>query len=75
MKNLTRIIQMAIALGILSLISLVFGYLALNDIAHGESDLHLEWTMLRTTAVLVVMFHALAMVALVRALKALTRGE
>ncbi len=74
MLNLTRIIQMSIALGFLSLIGLVAGYLALNDIAHGEADVRLEWMVLRVTAVLVVMFHALALVALFRAYKAVSQA-
>jgi uncharacterized BrkB/YihY/UPF0761 family membrane protein len=75
MKNLMRIVRMSIALGALSLVSLVVGYLALNAIAQGEGDLHTEWMVLRVTAVLVVMFHALAMVSLYKVLRTLAHGE
>ena len=75
MMNLARIIRMSIALGIVSLVSLAVGYLALNDIAHGEGDLHMEWMALRVCAVVVVMFHALAIVCLYKALKTLSNGE
>ena len=34
----------------LSILSMLFSFLALNDIAHGGEDLSLEWTTVRITA-------------------------
>ena len=54
--ELKRQIQVAMILGILSLIAGVLGHLALTDIYHGEGDLSLEWNMLRVFVVLFVIF-------------------
>lgn len=43
-------IRVAMVLGILSLVAGVLGHLALTDIYHAESDVSLEWNMLRIFA-------------------------
>ena len=58
------VIRLAAALGLLSTLGLVAAALALTDIAHGEPDLTLEWTVLRVAALLVVAFHVTAFWAL-----------
>ena len=62
-------IQIAIVLGILSLIAGVLGHLALTDIYHGESDLSLEWNMLRICAVIFLVFIGYTLVTLKQILK------
>jgi hypothetical protein len=43
-------------LGGLSLLALLFSHLALTDIAHGEADLTLEWSVLRVSAGILLAF-------------------
>lgn len=64
MTTATR--RTTLALGLLSSVALGVSALALTDIAHGEADLHLEWTVLRVCAVIVLLFHATAIRALLR---------
>jgi hypothetical protein len=54
------------ALGIapISLLALVLAALALQDIYHGETDLWLEWTVVRTAFAIAAVFHVLAVRAL-----------
>ena len=52
------------ALAPISLLALVLAALALQDIYHGETDLWLEWTVVRTAFAIVAVFHALALRAL-----------
>ena len=66
-----RLYGLVIILGFLSAVGLVGAALALTDIAQGEPDLTLEWTVLRVAGVLVVAFHAAALWALRRARRAL----
>lgn len=54
----------ALALAPISLLALVLAALALQDIYHGETDLWLEWTVVRTAFAIVAVFHALALRAL-----------
>jgi hypothetical protein len=63
---------MSIALGVLALIGIVFSWLALLDIAHGEPDVNLEWAVVRGTAAVLLMFIAQSIVTLARAKKALS---
>jgi hypothetical protein len=43
-------------LALISLAAIILSHLALTDIAHGEPDLRLEWTILRLTAGLLLIF-------------------
>jgi hypothetical protein len=65
-------IRMSIALGILALAGIGFSALALLDIAHGETDVNLEWAVVRATAGILLMFIAQSIVTLVRAKRALS---
>jgi hypothetical protein len=69
MNTVKTYIRMTIALGVLSLLALAFSHLALTDIAHGESDVSLEWHILRASALVILMFIALTLVTLRRVLK------
>jgi len=62
-------IRVAIILGILSLIAGVLGHLALTDIYHAESDLSLEWNMLRIVAVVFLVFIGYTLMTLRKILK------
>lgn len=69
MAGLRKSIKASIALGVLSLIALVVSHLALTDIAGGEGDVSLEWSVLRVCFALVLFFIAAAILTLRRALK------
>ncbi len=69
MNDLKKFIRMSMALGVLALLALAFSHLALTDIAHGESDVSLEWYILRASALVILMFIALTLVTLRRVLK------
>ncbi len=69
MNTVKMYIRMTIALGVLSLVALAVSHLALTDIAHGESDVSLEWHILRASALVILMFIALTLVTLRRVLK------
>jgi hypothetical protein len=58
---------MTIAVGILTLVAMLFSFLALTDIAHGEKDQTLEWIALRVTGLIITMFVLLTFVTLRRA--------
>jgi len=75
MKDLNRLIRMSIGLGLLSLAALGVSVLALTDIAHGESDLSLEWRFLNVAGVVILMYVALGVVTLLRVLKADTAAK
>ena len=62
-------IRLAIILGILSLIAGALGHLALTDIYHAESDLSLEWNMLRVFAVVFITFISYTLITLKKILK------
>jgi hypothetical protein len=69
MHNLSVRIRMTMGLGVLSLLALFLSHLALTDIAHGESEVSLEWRILRVSALLILMFIASALVTLWQVLK------
>ncbi|HAL56829.1 MAG TPA: hypothetical protein DCP63_10220 [Bacteroidetes bacterium] len=69
MKTIRSQIRMTMALGALSVIALVSSHLALTDIAHGETDVSLEWVILRASALVILMFVASTFVTLTRVLK------
>ena len=61
-----RLANIALVLGIASLIAGVVGALALTDISHGEADVTVEWRALQVAAIVVLAFHAIAIAALRR---------
>ena len=69
MDTTRKFARMSIALAILSLVAMCFSYVALNDIAYQEADLSMEWAVLRVTALIILMFVALATVTLRRVLR------
>jgi uncharacterized membrane protein len=69
MNNLKKFIRMTMALGVLSLIALVSSHLALTDISHGETDVTLEWNILRASAFVILLFIVLTFVTLGRIAK------
>ena len=62
-------IQVAIALGVLSLVAGIMGHLALTDIYHAEGDLSLEWNVLRVCAVVLAVFICYTLITLRKILK------
>jgi uncharacterized BrkB/YihY/UPF0761 family membrane protein len=66
MEQSKKLIRMTVALGIITLVAMVFSFLAFTDIANGEDDVTLELAVLRVTALLIVMFIALTFVTLWR---------
>lgn len=69
MVNLRRSATISFALGVLSVIGLLLSLLALTDIAHGETDVTLEWWVVRVAFLSVVLFQVAALVTLRRILK------
>jgi hypothetical protein len=65
---------MTLGLGVLSLLAVIFGHLALTDIAHGEGDLSLEWNVLRVAALVIVMFIAVTFGTMSRVLRVINRS-
>lgn len=63
-------IRMTLALGILSVPAGIFAHLTLTDIYHGETDLALEWNILRAGAVIIFAFVVSSLLTLKRVLKA-----
>ena len=51
-------------LGVLSLLALGASHLALTDIARGEHDLRLEWTVLRISGLVIASFLPAALVTM-----------
>lgn len=56
MDRLKKYSKITLFLAGLSLVALLFCYLALTDIYHGETDLHLEWIVLRIGAIIFLTF-------------------
>ncbi|NCP15674.1 hypothetical protein GW866_01335 [bacterium] len=69
MNKYKQTIVITLSLGILSLIAMAFSHLALTDIAHGEADVSLEWTILRVTALTLLTFIGATFFTLFRVLK------
>ena len=69
MDNLKRTARMGLALAVLSLFSLGASVFALDDIAHAGGNPILAWGILRVTALILLMFIALAGVVLLRVLR------
>lgn len=72
MRKLKTQIEVALALGALSLLAGLASHLALTDIYHGESDVTLEWTVVQTCELIFLAFMGMALFTLIRTLKAMT---
>jgi hypothetical protein len=71
MKNLKTMIKVTIALGVLSLLAGLLAHLALTDIYHHETNVALEWNIVRDCALVVLVFIGIALFTLGRVLKVL----
>ena len=69
MNKYEQTIVITLSLGILSLVAMAFSHLALTDIAHGEANVSLEWTILRGTALILLTFIGSSLFTLIRILK------
>jgi hypothetical protein len=58
--------QFVLWLGYMSSLGVIASVLALTDIFHGESDVSLEWSILRVALLLSIAFHGMSIVALRR---------
>ena len=74
MKNLETQIKATMTLGALSLVAGRFTHLALMDIYHGETDVTLEWNIVRVSALVLLAFIGMTLVTLGRALRTLNRA-
>jgi protein-S-isoprenylcysteine O-methyltransferase Ste14 len=61
MAKLKIQIRITMALGVLSFLAALMAHLALTDIYHGEEDVTLEWSIVRTCACLLLVFLGAAM--------------
>ncbi len=67
MLAINKLTRMTIAVGLLTMVSLIFTVLALSDIYSGvETDLSTEWVVVRITFFLVPLFIALTMACIWR---------
>lgn len=69
MRRLKVFMGLSIVLGVLSLFAGVATHLALTDIYHGETDVTVEWAIVRVCALVFLTFIVIALVTLIRALK------
>jgi len=75
MTNLKRYVKLTMALGIILLLAIPFCLLALTDISHGESDVSLEWNVVRVSAAVFIFFIGSTLFTLRRVLAQLTLTE
>lgn len=73
MSRLQRAVQLCLFLGGFSILAMIVSFLALTDIGHGESDLSLEWSVLRAAFVVIVLFQVSALVTLGQVSRVLRR--
>jgi hypothetical protein len=69
MMRIERWMQASLVLGVLALIAIAMNHLALTDIYHGESDVSLEWNILRVGFAVVVVSQAFSLVTLWKVLR------
>jgi hypothetical protein len=69
MTSLKRFLFLDIALGILAIFALVLQYLALGDIAKQGIDSALEWRVVGVSMIVLAVFVATTLVALVQVLR------
>ncbi len=67
MNNSKRLIRMALALAVITLIGLIFSALALSDIYHqNESNLTSEWNVVRASFLFTLMFVAVSSMTILK---------
>jgi len=69
MNKYKQTIVITLSLGILSLIAMAFSHLAFTDIAHGEANVSMEWTILRVTALILLAFIGSSLFTFIRILR------
>ena len=72
MIKLKQQICLSIAFGILVLLGGMFSHLALTDIYHAETDVSLEWNVVRASALVFLIFVGFALTSLRKALRELS---
>ena len=72
MINLKRYVKLTMVLGIVSLLTILLCHLALTDISHAESDVSLEWNILRASVVVFIVFIGSTLFTLKKVLTHLT---
>jgi hypothetical protein len=73
MENLRKYVRVTRALGIVSLFAIPFCHLAMTDISHAESDVSLEWNVLRASAIVFLVFIGSTMFTLGKVLAHFTK--
>ncbi len=71
MRNLKTQIRLTMALGAFALLASLMTHLALTDIYHGETDVSLEWSIVRLSAMVMLVFIGMALYTLGQALRRL----
>ena len=64
--TLRTMCQVSLLLGAFSVLAILGSILALQDISKGEVNLGVEWSFLRVSLLLIIVFHAFALAALWR---------
>ncbi|MFH1941193.1 MAG: hypothetical protein ABIL68_03735 [bacterium] len=56
MTKIKKYAMITVTLACFSFIALLFSHLALTDIYHGETNVNMEWTILRVAAIVFLAF-------------------
>ena len=67
--ELKTLVRVSFCLGVLSLLAVLVGHLALTDIYHGERDTSQEWRVLQLSAGVILAFQISALLTLWRLLR------
>ena len=62
-------LRVSLALGVLALLAVLTGHLALTDIFHAEGDVSLEWNVLRVCFGVICVSQVTALVTITRLLR------
>ncbi|MCU0276576.1 MAG: hypothetical protein MUF02_06965 [Acidobacteria bacterium] len=73
--TLKRQADIAIVLGIFTLVAVVVSHLALTDIYHGEADLSLEWNVLKLCFAVIVAVQVFTLATLWRVIGKKENGD
>jgi hypothetical protein len=55
--------RVSLWLGLVSVLAILTALLALTDIYHGETDVSLEWNVVRVSFLIIMAFHVFALIA------------
>lgn len=69
MDRVKRSVAISLMLGVMSVLAIGVSPLALTDIWHGESDVSLEWNVLRFAAMVIIVFHVFTLATLWQVLR------